>query len=96
MRSNIINSSIANVITRFSVKVATMLRASNDVLLLLWRLDPCAGPLSGRHSGTNLLFRNMSTVPTEITGTYLPVFSEPSQKQPGNVVRTQQLFQRLS
>jgi hypothetical protein len=96
MRSNIIISSIANVITRFSVKATTMLRASHDALAGLWRLDPCAGPLSGRHSGTNLLFRNMSMVSREINGNNLPAFSQPSQKQPGNVVRNQQLFQRLS
>ena len=95
MRSNIIISSIANVITRFSVKATSMLRASNDALLPSWRLDLFAGPLSGRHSGTNLLFRNLSTVTPGITGSYLPVFSEPSQKQPGNVVRVQRLFQKL-
>ena len=95
MRKNIINSSIANVITRFCVKVTVVLRVSIDVLLPLWRLDPCAGPLSSRHSGTKSMFRKMSTVRPGMNGIYLPVVFLPSQKQPGNVVRSQKLFQRL-
>ena len=96
MRSNTINSKFANVVTRFSVQAMSMLRAIGNASVELWHLDPCAGPLSGRHSGTNFLFRNLSTV-TEINGTNLPVFSEPSpKKQPSNLVRLRRLFQRLS
>lgn len=94
MRSNTINSSIANVITRFSVQATSMLRAFGDDTAQPWRLDPCAGPLSGRHSGTNLLFRNLSTV-TVINGNVVPVYSEPAPKQPGNLVHLSRLFQRL-
>ena len=96
MRNTTINSSIANVITRFCIKVTMVLRASNHVLLLLWRLDPCAGSLSRWHSGTNFMFRKMSAVKPGSHGMYLPMLFLPSQKQPGNVVRYRQLFQRLS
>lgn len=94
MRSNNINSSIANVITRFGNQAMSLLRAINDATAHSWRLDPCAGPLSGRHSGTEILFRSLSTV--TVGGTYLPVYSEPVLKQPGKVVRLPRLFQRLS
>ncbi len=95
MRSNHNTSSIANVITRFSVQAMSMLCTFGDATAQPWHLDPCAGPLSGRHSGTNLLFRNLSTV-TVISGTYLPAISEPALKQPGSVVRLPRLIQRLS
>lgn len=93
MRSNIINSSIANVITRF-VKATSMLCAVN-ALQQQWRLNLCAGPLSGGNPGTDLLFRDMTPVTAGIHGTYLPS-SELSLESPGNVVSIRQLFQRLS
>lgn len=93
MRSNIINSSIANVITRF-VKATSMLRAGNAPQQQR-HLTLCAGPLSGWHPGTDLLFRDMSPVTTGIFGTYLPC-SEPSLEMPGTVVSIRELFQRLS
>jgi hypothetical protein len=93
MRSNIINSLFANVITRFA-KATSMLRA-NDAPQQHWRLNLCAGSLSGGSSGTDLLFRDMTPVTYRIDG-YLPG-SEPSVEQPGMVVSIQQqLFQRLS
>ena len=93
MRSNIINSSIANVITRF-VKATSMLRAGN-VPQQQRHLTLCAGTLSGWHPGTDFLFRDMSPVTTGIFGSYLPI-SEPSLELPGNVGSIRQLFQRLS
>ena len=93
MRNNIINSSIANVFTRF-VKATSMFRA-NSVPQQQRRLNLCAGPLSGWHPGTDLLFRDMSPVSNGIHGTYLPN-SMPSPEQPGIVVSIRQLFQRLS
>jgi len=92
MRSNIIISSIANVITRF-VK-ATMLRAGNAPQRQ-WHLHLCAGSLSGGNFGTDLLFRDMTPVTFRIDG-YLPS-TEPSLEQPSMIVSNQQtLFQRLS
>ncbi len=93
MRSNIINSSIANVISR-CVKATSMLRA-NFAPQWHWHLNLCAGSLSSGNSGTDLLFRDMTPVTYGIDG-YLPG-SEPSLEQPGMVVSIQQkLFQRLS
>jgi hypothetical protein len=93
MRSNIINSSIANVITRF-VKATSMLRAVNAPQQQR-HLTPCAGPLSGWHPGTDFLFRDMSPVTAGMHGTYLPT-SERSLELPGTMVSIRQLFLRLS
>ncbi len=93
MRSNIINSSIANVVTRF-VKATSMLRAVN-VPLQQRHLTLCAGPRSGWNPGTDFLFRDMSPVTAGINGSYLPGF-ERSLELPGIVVSIRQLFQRLS
>ncbi|MFT7633551.1 MAG: hypothetical protein ACI87E_004608 [Mariniblastus sp.] len=90
MRSNIIISSIANVIPRF-VKATSMLRFNFAPRQNQWRLNLCAGPLSGGNSGTDLLFLDMTS---GIGGSYLPT-SHPSL-EPGNVVSIQHLFQRLS
>ena len=94
MRSNNISSSIANVITRFSVQATDMLRAFNAPQQQ-WHLNLCTGHFADWHLGTDLLFRDLGT---GIDG-YTPSGSEPrmsSVKQPGTAVRTRQLFQRLS
>ena len=101
MRSNINNSSIANVITRF-VKATSMLRAE-FAPQRHWHLEPCAGSLSSGNSGTNLLFRDMTPVMSGPTGSgiggsyVLQPYFQMSLEQPGNVVSSiRQLFQRLS
>lgn len=89
MRSNIINASIANVITRF-VKATSMLRA-NNVLRQQWHLNVCAGALLGGNSQADLLLWDMSPVAIDMFGRYLPSTETPMD-EPG----LRQLFQRLS
>ena len=103
MRSNI-TSTIANVFTRFGVIAVDMLRAGNDSASMSWRLQLCtAGPLSGRHSGANLLLGNMNTVSgkrgNHSISDYLPAITEPTLSTPSRTQETahsQQTFQRLS
>ncbi|MFK7769344.1 MAG: hypothetical protein AB8B55_19130 [Mariniblastus sp.] len=94
MRSNNISSSIANVITRFSVQATAMLRAINAPQQQ-WHLNLCTGPFTDWHLGTDLLFLDLGT---GIDG-YSPSGSEPrmpSVKQPSKPVHIRQTFQRLS
>ena len=96
MRSTNIISSIANVTKRFSVQATSMLRA-NDARQHQRHLNICYWPLSNRHSGTDLLFRDLTVAMVGINGTDLPRSPErTTQKQPGNMGRLEQLFQRLS
>ena len=96
MRNTNIISSIANVISRFSVQGTSMSRA-NDRPHQAWHLNICTWPLSNRDFGADLLFRNLSLATAGIKGKQMPMTSErPTQEQPVYLGRIQQLFQRLS
>ena len=97
MRSTII-SSIANAVSRFSVSVDSMLRAF-VVPQQQWHLQPCVEPISSRHFGTEILFRDLGTVGARnmgwnIPAIYLPGTFEPTGELAGTVQKRP--FRRLS
>jgi hypothetical protein len=107
MRSNNINSAIANVFTRFGVQAVDMLRTRNASAMPSWRHQLCttstSGPLSGRHLRADLLLGDMSVEGKRgnySIGNYLPAITkptlQPSTIRPQEQVHNQEMFQRLS
>ena len=95
---NIIISSIANVVSRFSVGVDAMLRAF-VASQQQWHLQPCVAPISGRHFGADCLLRDVGTVGAlnrgvNIPANYLAGTFEPTGELTDTVRK--RLFQRLS
>ena len=96
MRNTII-SSIANVVSRFSVGVDAMLRAFAPQQQ--WHLQPCVTPISGRHFGADCLLRDVGTVGAlnrgvNIPANYLAGTFEPTGELTDTVWK--RLFQRRS
>ena len=95
MRNTNIISSIANVISRFSVQ-GTPMSDANDPRQHR-HLTTCLWPISNRDFRADLLFWNLSMATAGINGKSMPISSErPAQKQPWYLGQIQQLFQRLS
>lgn len=97
MRNTIIISSIASVITRFSVKATAMLRG-NDGTPQDWQLERCGRPLQAGNFRANLLLGNLMGLPG--SHGYQPVMSSPSTapslQRTAIFAQIPRLFQRLS